>query len=474
MADPVSVLIVAGSAAAALGVLGWFVLGGRRPVIKARVEPEELRYLCEGAHSVLCAYIGGKPEWQGQLLQLWKEQPSLDADSVGSDFLRRADIQYALASHLCWGEIEQPQVVAIPVDTVRRIDAQVLSARPHRERQQRLSLDVAPAHTGRVLALRQRNLFEAAPCGLPVQPAALVVELRLGCGLREMEGLPSRHAMAAQVRSGSPWPAADAATWEPLALFSRSRPQLVAACRDRLTRNSAESDGARLFLDGRPVQGLAGSPFRTQEELGAAMGAVLAKRRGLLTSVLRLQCFAAGECERLAERMLQDLELRCGAEAVAVLHSTASVKVAIRSASRAWAGDAGTRAHEREGRRLLAAPVWSAQEREAAQRWLALFLLGRAAFEARVLFSFVRLPGPGQDGGAGSDLVEARRCLRAARYRPLDEAASDLPDSAGIWACVTLAGLDPPGPSEVVASASELESCASRYRELLAATAKAA
>merc|ERR1711933_635748 len=106
--------------------------------------------------------------------------------------------------------------------------------------------------------------------------------------------------------------------------------------------------------------------------------------------------------------------------------------VAIAQAARSKAGMNGIQAHERKGRALMAKSRWGQREVESAQQWLSLFVLGRAAFEARVLICFVHL-----GAGLEQDLGEQRR-LRAMRFQPLSEVLPDQPGGIGVWTCVTV------------------------------------
>merc|ERR1711957_123685 len=115
---------------------------------------------------------------------------------------------------------------------------------------------------------------------------------------------------------------------------------------------------------------------------------------------------------------------------------------AVARAPRGRIGKEGARVHEREGRSLVATSTWGPQEVLAVQRWLALFLLGRAALDARVLLSFASVDCAGAE--ADRDNVRAR--LRALRFTPLAEILPGEAWSAGVWVCVTVMGLEPRAP----------------------------
>jgi len=191
-----------------------------------------------------------------------------------------------------------------------------------------------------------------------------------------------------------------------------------------------------------------------------------------MVELQRLQCFAAGEAERLAERLLEDLRARGGEAAIDDLRDSAAASRAIAQASRGRGGARGVQEHTKEGRRLMGLATWTPADIVAVKRWLSLFLVGRAALSARVLVTFVRPSVVGPDGGsdAGKALGDMRRRLKAWRFAPLEDIATGLPLGFGVWACVTLAGFDVPEPSaEIPASANELERLATCYRELVTA-----
>lgn len=485
-ADALTVALT-GAGLLVAGASWLLLLGAPKEVLKTNVNAEDLTYLCEGEHSVLCAYTGNANEWRGRLLQLPKDGAAGAAAAKAA--VLRAKVQRALSSH-CFETrfIDEPQVVVLPSATVRAIEAHILSARPQEQRQARLGLQEHADYPGNVLALRLTNLMEAPPPrakGTGTSPL-VVVELPLGCGLREVADLPSRHALAWHLAQEQP---VGVPRFEPTELFMGSAEQLREALRATL-EPPAHGGSCRVFVDGQPVHptalpgaegrsaaggapsggalagGLPGCSPSTATELGAALSAVLGasqRGHGFLIDLQRLQCYAAGECEKMAVRLLEDLQAHGGEEAVTELGTGELIMATIARASHGWTGKDGVRAHEREGRRLIANSSWGPQEVAARQQWLALFLLGRAALGSRAILSFFS-----PCSGAQVDPAEQRR-LRALRFAPLTDFLPNQAWCADVWVSVTVVGLEPRPPSEIAQCKSELEDLVRHYRDLLAA-----
>lgn len=466
----------------------WLLVSEPQDILETNVNAEDLVYLCEGEGSILCAYKGKARGWRGCLLQLPKDSPA--GATAAEIALLRAKVQRALVSHAFETRfIEQSQLVALPIATVRAIDAHVLSARPQEQRMVKLALQEHAEHHGQVLALRMGNLMEVPPSlGSDASPM-VTVELPLGCGLKEVADLPSRHAMAWHLaQEGKP---SGTPRCEPASFFTGSKDQLREALQASILPPS-HCGSCRVFVDGQPVHPatlpgsegwsaakrtvssgdalagrLAGCSPSCTEELVAALAAVLAESQaghGFLVDLQRLQCYAAGECEKLAPRLLEDLRAHGGPEAVAELGQPEHIAAAIAAASRGWSGKDGVRAHEREGKRLLATASRGPQETAALQRWLGLFLLGRAAMGARALLSFFSA-----GAGATASPAEQRR-LRSLRCAPLGELLPGEAWCAELWARVTVAGVErPAGAGEVGGCGGELEELVKRYRESIAA-----
>jgi len=470
--------------------VSWLLLGGRKDIVKTQLNAEELVYLCEGQHSIICSYTGKSRDWRGRLLLLPKDDAS--RGTVSESLLLRTKVQKCLAG-FCFETryIDQPQAVVLPSANVRAIDAHLMSARPQQQRQVRLNLQEYAEHPGHCLALRLTNLMEAPPSqsqGAGASPM-VTVELPLGCGMKEVDGLPSRHALSLLL--AEPTPAkADAAVYDPVVFFSGSRAQVADALQGTV---AVPSRGycLRIFVDGRPVfpamlpgaegatalrkaasgsdalaSKLEGCAPSSSEELIAALTALIMdsqRGHGFLVDLQRLQCYAAGECEKMASLLLQELQEHGGATAVDALRQGGLIPDFIARASTGWTGKDGVRAHEREGRRLMALSTWGPQEVAALQQWLGLFLLGRAALSASVLVSFFS-PSKGAEVEAG----EQRR-LRALRFEPLRDFLPDKAWCADVWIRMTVVGLEPRSPEEIAQCGGELEDLVRRYRESLAA-----
>lgn len=485
MAADVLPVAILGVGVAAAGVVSWLMLGDSGIAVNTRVDERDITYMCEGHRSVLCKE--NRHDLGSHILQLSKAQSDGQSSNSADALVCRAELQQALAAH-CFERrfISQPEVVLLSVANVRALDASILHVRPQLERQARLCMDESVDNPGRVAALRYQNLFEnpsgsnstitssaGKKCIEPESPL-LALELRLGCGFAEVEGLPSRSALLLRA-------AGRTCEDDPAILFSGARSQLAGA----LKKYMADGLYCRIFVDGQPVHpvtlpgretggqtlaaDLAGCSFKSTSDIATAAAALLEscqRGHGFLAGVQRLQCFAAGEqSEKIAERLLQDLQTHGGPDAVAALKGRRLVAEVLARVGRRGTGKEGVSLHEREGRSLVATPKWGPQEVSAVQRWLTLFLLGRAALDARVLLSFVTVPLR----GAEADRDRVRR-LRALRFTPLADVLPGEALSSNVWVCVTVMGLEPRSPEEIPQCASELEDLVRHYREEMKVT----
>eukprot|EP00931_Biecheleriopsis_adriatica_P091458 TRINITY_DN65343_c0_g1_i1.p1 TRINITY_DN65343_c0_g1~~TRINITY_DN65343_c0_g1_i1.p1 ORF type:complete len:498 (-),score=126.31 TRINITY_DN65343_c0_g1_i1:28-1494(-) len=454
--------VLAGATLTGVGVAWLWLRDGSRelPVVQARIrEANELRYLCEGQSHLLCAGVNStgsgralqRGAWSCHLLQLQKVGPH---DGQAASFQQQALLQRMLASH-CFDArfVSVPQVVALPIKDVRAVDAHILASRPAKQRQQRLSIDDSPEHPGKVLALRMENLFE---CLGP----SLTLELHPGCGIQEVEGLPSRHAMEQQL-------AGDGAGDLPLEVFSGDTKRCTAALVAALGGNSALqtkvfSSGGEAVLTESLHEALAAVGFPSSpEQLAAAAAAVLsfvpASQHALLKDLLGLQAFAAGNCEKLAPQLLSELRSYGGEAAVAALADQRQLELAVRHAAHGHAKLDAVTMQESEAYRLLSLTKWGNREVAAAQRWLMLFLMGRGAFGAKVMLTFVH---------ATEGSPEQKR-LCEGRFMSLAECLPGESWASKIWVCATVVGLCPSDAAEINSCSTHLEDLEAKYRDVI-------
>lgn len=453
----VPVLLATGLAAG----LGGFLLLGRgsseEQVVPARIQdPERLRYLCEGRENLLCAgpADGGsrrRQDWQGQLLQLQK------SGKQASGHIRwLAFVQRTLAAH-CFDAafVSVPQVVSLPAPDVRALDAHILTSRPAKQRHHTLNIQESPEHPGQVLGLRLENLFEAS--GL----ASMSVQLRPGCGWQELDGLPSRMSMASQLATGRTCGTLDFA----LELASGDVSRMASVIKAGIDHmESGSGPQVQMFAGQEPLQnkeggissalnkvGLPPSLDKLADLVSSVLSTAPASEHQVLQDLRRLQVFALGQNEKLAARLLSELRERAGEAAVEGILAVSQVDAAAIQAGRSRCDLTSGTAHEKAALRLLSKTKWAEYEVQAAQRWLALFLLSRGAIEARLLVSFVRA-------------TEGDRSLRYQSHVPL---ASILPDQSwttDIWVRVTVVGLQPKPVEEIAQCSTELEDLETKYR----------
>jgi len=514
-ADALPVIIVATMLFGASAV--WHLIR-HREIERSRLNAEELIYLCEGDQNVVCMFPGAPKRgiataWRGRLIRFAKESSNegergiVETRRAVANLLRVAALHRTAVTQRLFHKscMDCPQIVAIPEADVRAADAQILADRPSETRNRRIAVDATHPHEhpGRVLALRMDNLYEApvlkgAPSlrGSAVQqtdrgPALVTFELRPGCGFNEIEGLPSRDALrwhdnlAKQgLLSSEPSGVTDAS----IGLFSGNLARIEEVLRGRLLSPLPAGEPMAVLVNGRPLHPMplpadasSSKPVSLPEEIQAcglgscddlvrATAAVLSVDEfKVLADLARLQQLAAGDSERLAGRLLEDLAVRANMNAIDDLDSTESAQAAITSAAarrRRLAGMEGTTEHVREGRRLVGLPKsgWNAREIAAAKQWLSLFLLGRAAMNAQILISFCRISAPGE-----APTPAGQKQMREQRFVPLPEltckgvGAVSQPD--GLWVRITVTGVQPVFAPEVRSCASELDNLARAYRE---------
>lgn len=441
-------LLVLGAVSATALSTGAFFLRKDGSVAEGRIYPQDWRYLCEGQHFLLC---GPKEStdwshWGGYVLQL-RKGPRGTSTLQEMDIMRSLEWQVGIQRLLSKVAFQPlvlsvPEMVLVPGADVRALDAQLLSARPQELRKQRLDVQEVTGQIAKVRLLRKENLLDAwAP--------SLSLELLPGCGLQEVEGMPSRHSMAFEVAHGK----ADR-DWN-LALFSKE----ATICRDAVLRSISEpSRGCEIFAKGRHVGQDAREELLQElglslEEFAEAAAAVLSGPDSVLEPLRKLQAFAAGNTERLAGQILSELQ-KHGSEAAAELLQPQQLQAALQKAPR----DSSAELHEKEAVRLLSASRWRAREVEAAKRWLSLFLLGRGAFRAKVLLNFVR---HSQDAGLPAGPA-------AGRFRPLSSWLPERGWSARILVRTTVVGLEPANLDEIELCAAELETILTQYQKVAA------
>eukprot|EP00933_Yihiella_yeosuensis_P027934 TRINITY_DN21747_c0_g3_i1.p1 TRINITY_DN21747_c0_g3~~TRINITY_DN21747_c0_g3_i1.p1 ORF type:complete len:310 (-),score=64.18 TRINITY_DN21747_c0_g3_i1:254-1087(-) len=255
-------------------------------------------------------------------------------------------------------------------------------------------------------------------------------------------------------------------------LFSGDVSRVSAALSMGLKSKPKPSVGIRLFqnyeaihpaklsemklLDSRNVQ--------LSEALAAALISGGSSQHSVLKDLQRLQAFAAGDSEKLAGRLLSELQKQVPTEGIASLQSASELEIA---ASYVVQGprdhSALIAAHVKEGRRLLSLAVWSERDIKAAKRWLNLFRLGRGAFQARVALSFARC----LDEGSKRKLT-AKRYIALHDLLPLSNQLLTTSSSSlqNLWVCITVVGLEPCEVSEIESCGSELEDLARLYQEM--------
>lgn len=463
-----------------LGVFGfaWWLFTsslGTVPVVWMNLEPTELVYLCEAEKSLVCGGLNSlgatssrnSESWRGFLLLLQKEgapQSLKVASPAPGSIAWRAAVHRLLAAY-CFDQIyvDVPQVVALQISEVRALDAHILASRPSGQIQQRLLVKDSEGCPGRVLALRMQNLFEV-PSSQNWNSTLLSIELCPGCGLQEIKDLPSRHIMAASLASGTHKGLAGKSN-NGLAIFSSEEGVVKEALEADLLSGSF-----RVFLDGLPIS--PGTELRrsvpahlqTIPQLAAAASTALASVPNschrVLEDLLRLQSLAAGDCEKLALPLMEELKVRTCSSAVPLaerLLGIQQLQVAAAEASGFRAGPEGLSARTKEAQKLLARATWGPSEVRKAERWLSQFLLGRAAMDAKVLVALATAP-------VSDDAAEKR--LHRLRFKRLE--ATPQSESGNVWARITvltnLEAIAADVEAAIRNASNELEDLASRYR----------
>ena len=171
-ADIMPVLLVS----VALG--GTFLLARRRTdmTTASRISPRDMQYLCEGSSNLLC-----KAKSDGYVLQ-FKKDVCKDRTSQMIDLERHRLMQQFLARWFAGSNVSVPEILSVPASDVRAVDAHILASRSKAVRKERLDVgsDI------RVMLLRREDLLS---------PACVSLEVTPGCGLQELQGIPSRHCM---------------------------------------------------------------------------------------------------------------------------------------------------------------------------------------------------------------------------------------------------------------------------------------
>ncbi|CAE7343122.1 unnamed protein product [Symbiodinium sp. KB8] len=359
-------LLVLGAVSATALSTGAFFLRKDGSVAEGRIYPQDWRYLCEGQHFLLC---GPKEStdwshWGGYVLQL-RKGPRGTSTLQEMDIMRSLEWQVGIQRLLSKVAFQPlvlsvPEMVLVPGADVRALDAQLLSARPQELRKQRLDVQEVTGQIAKVRLLRKENLLDAwAP--------SLSLELLPGCGLQEVEGMPSRHSMAFEVAHGK----ADR-DWN-LALFSKE----ATICRDAVLRSISEpSRGCEIFAKGRHVGQDAREELLQElglslEEFAEAAAAVLSGPDSVLEPLRKLQAFAAGNTERLAGQILSELQ-KHGSEAAAELLQPQQLQAALQKAPRPALGKSGLTGMQCKSASELCCDWVEAAKRHSAWIWISL------------------------------------------------------------------------------------------------------
>ncbi|CAL1130478.1 unnamed protein product [Cladocopium goreaui] len=415
------------------------------PAIKARLFSRDLEYLCEGGSNLLCR---AKPD--AYILHFKKDASGL----THNDFDRQRRMQQFLCKvfpQLC---ISIPKILSIPASDIRTLDAHLLAARSKAVRKQRLDIgsDI------RVQVLQKEDLFNAC----------LSLEICPGCGLQEDEKMPSRNSMAYAVSHGHRM-AGDLN----LQLFSGAAVECSAAIAAALEAHYFHAqffagDGAYLgAMDakrGHGVQDALQGADLSIPQLSQMAGRAL---QPILPPLRRLQAMACGDSEKYAPQLLQKLQEAPEAGSVLdelkdAVGNPERLEMALgKELQRArGATDAAVvEQQEREALKLLSLSKWKARQVEEAKCWLLRFLVGRAAFQAKVLFNFMQ---ESRHERTNQSLAE-QRFLRASELLP-DEGWT-----TGWWVRATLVGMEL-NIDEIERSSSELETLIAHYTEVASAS----
>ncbi|CAE6945348.1 unnamed protein product [Symbiodinium natans] len=308
-ADISRLLLIGAVGAAAVGTGSW-LLRPRAEVLSDRIYPRDWRYVCEGQRFLLCAPKGTDKlrdwgRWGGYVLQL-RKSPGASSNAMEKlDTTNSLDGQVGVQRMLSMAIprlfLSIPEIVSVPGADVRALDAHLLAARPQNQRRQRLDVHEEPGRVAKVLLLRKENLLDAwAP--------SLSLELSPGCGVKEIDGMPSRHSMAFQLANGKA-----EQDWN-LTLFSKNSAECAGAISKSVLDPSC--NGCEVFGSGGRHIGHTNVSTRDEllqslglslEEVAEAGAAILSSQDSVLDSLRRLQVFAAGNAERLAGQMLVEL-----------------------------------------------------------------------------------------------------------------------------------------------------------------------
>lgn len=186
----------------------------------------------------------------------------------------------------------------------------------------------------------------------------------------------------------------------------------------------------------------------------------------MLPPLRRLQAMACGESEKYAPQLLQKLteapEVGSLLELKDAVGNPERLEMALGKVLQRARGatDASlVEQQEREALKLLSLSKWKARQVEEAKCWLLRFLVGRAAFQAKVLFNFVQ----------ESKHERTKESLAEQRFLRASELLPDESWTAGWWVRATLVGMEP-NMDEIERSSSELETLIAHYAEVASAS----
>lgn len=456
------VAIAAGSVPAEVPELGAVAAAVEAAVPEdADLNAESFEYIMEGNVNILCNYTGALQNWQGCALRCRK----------GDNSTYRVDHRFGkcVAEKMLGSQfVDTGDLVALTAESVKTIDEFIFQCRAVKRQAKRLDTKVRDP-CGRILALRVRNLMATPVAGLKVA----TVELKPKCGLKERQGLPSRFQMLQyeKLASGS---VARISAYNPVQLLSK-QPVLV---HEALTNLMCEpQNNLRVFVGGRLVfseetlEKNAGNVAISRAALDAALSQIgLPDSAGVLATLAailgapempmpdrlkRIQCWAAGDAEKLASRLYAVLQDHIGKdEAQDALTRVEHFEAALEGLADCPVDESGiVRTVELMDGLLTSVGTqqWNDELQLEVIRCLSRFLLGRTAHDVSVLINFVHVPS--------GQLNAVEEQLRGARFQPLDVTWS------GVWFRVTVIDLDAKSPKKIPEYASQLDRSAEVYLE---------
>ncbi|CAK9019903.1 unnamed protein product [Durusdinium trenchii] len=440
-ADIMPVLLVS----VALG--GTFLLARRRTdmTTASRISPRDMQYLCEGSSNLLC-----KAKSDGYVLQ-FKKDVCKDRTSQMIDLERHRLMQQFLARWFAGSNVSVPEILSVPASDVRAVDAHILASRSKAVRKERLDVgsDI------RVMLLRREDLLS---------PACVSLEVTPGCGLQELQGIPSRHCMMYSESLLNPTQMQNDPN---LQVFSADMAErsagLAASLREKSDQHCLRTE---MFGADGACFGLAGSARGDVEKFLQQVGLSVEEIsklgaqaiRPVLAPLQKLQAFAAGNAEKYAAEVFAALHNQGGQAAVDDLldglNDAKLIEAVVGKARAQRSSPNAIRVQQEQEAVKLLSHKWKSYQVEEAKRWLLRFLLGRASFQAKVLLNFYQ-ESQGQTGPWAE-----QRFQRASELLPKEGWTS------GWWVRATLVGIEL-NLDEIARSSAELETLVAKYKEAL-------